>query len=256
MCLLIVKPSGLFVPKKHIEQGFRGNSDGAGFSYIYDGKVIIQKGFTSVNSFYAAFKLAEKMMPKSPFVLHMRIGTSGHKGPDNCHPYRTAQGYAFAHNGIFGEYTDLASEHSDTYHFVKHVVDKLPRHFVHNSAIMKLLDHEAASTHSKFAIMTPTKVVICGESAGVFDRGIWYSNTGYRSQEDYLLDYPTVKSYNSLMQCKDQDLMSEDEWLLEHFSEKTRRSCDECFMPIVGKAVEYLGSKLCQECAKDYADQY
>jgi len=179
MCLMIVKHKGQSIPRKHIKAGFDQNPDGAGFMYLDDKKVVIDKGYTEFGLFYAAFKKAEKEFPNSPFVLHMRIGTSGERSELNCHPFKLPQGAGFAHNGILWKYSWENSIHSDTQNFVIRVLHNLPKKFWMNAGINGLLENVASDTGSKFVILSPNGIKIYNENAGEYNKGVWYSNNSY-----------------------------------------------------------------------------
>ena len=52
MCIIVYKPTGIESPSwATLHQCFDYNSDGAGFMYAENGKVYIQKGYMTWNSF-------------------------------------------------------------------------------------------------------------------------------------------------------------------------------------------------------------
>jgi predicted glutamine amidotransferase len=182
MCLMIYKPKGRTIPKQHIKTGFESNPDGAGFMYLdKKGNVTISKGYFSFPEFYKAFKAREKRFPQSPFVLHMRIGTSGVKDTNNCHPFGLLQGAGFAHNGILGQFSYANSNHSDTWHYANQILKPLGPHFWTDKKVNEMLERDAKTTGSKFCLLTRSGVKIYNEMAGHYSSGIWYSNNTYRS---------------------------------------------------------------------------
>ena len=53
MCIIVAKEKGQKLPSKDIlKTCFNNNDDGAGFMYVQDGKVIIDKGYMDFKSFY------------------------------------------------------------------------------------------------------------------------------------------------------------------------------------------------------------
>ena len=52
MCVIAVKESGVSAfPESKMKAMFNHNSDGAGFAYVLDEKVFVEKGLMSYNSF-------------------------------------------------------------------------------------------------------------------------------------------------------------------------------------------------------------
>lgn len=179
MCLAIVSPAGKIVPKEHLENGFAGNSDGAGFAVATpDRKLIIKKGFFKFDEFHKAYLPYENL----PCLIHFRIGTSGKKDAANCHPWRITEDVALIHNGILPMKVD--GDLSDTGIFSRHLMTP---HFQHmpkewwKSQSFRWLFEEAIGFSNKIAIMdNEGEVVILNETHGEWDNGVWYSNSGYK----------------------------------------------------------------------------
>lgn len=180
MCIIIAKQSRQTIAKKHIFEGFDNNPNGAGFMYVKDGKVTIDKGYGSPRAFYKAFKKAEQENPGSPFVLHMRIATSGGIDTENCHPFMTRHGVGFCHNGIISQFSYANSKHSDTWHYVESVLNRLPDRFWTDAGVLQLIESTAVLSHSKFVLLTPESLIIFNEHSGEYCQGVWYSNNGYK----------------------------------------------------------------------------
>ena len=90
MCIIAIKKKNKELPDEEIFQTmFKNNSDGAGFMYNYEGKVIIQKGYMTYDSFKAALnKLCTKVdVYTTAIVFHFRIATHGSVSPALCHPF-------------------------------------------------------------------------------------------------------------------------------------------------------------------------
>ena len=80
MCIIAIKNKGIELPSEQIlETMFKNNSDGAGFMYAVDNKLIIQKGYMTFRSFMSALKKLEQKydLTEIPLVMHFRIATSG-----------------------------------------------------------------------------------------------------------------------------------------------------------------------------------
>lgn len=185
MCVAILTKPGAFVPKLGLANGFSSNRDGAGYAYVDPDakKVVIKKGFMLYNdlekSYYAD---VEKYAEHSPFLVHMRIRTSGHVSPANCHPFKI-KGGAMIHNGSLF-YPD--KEHigtpedrkSDTRVFAE---------VLHN--ILTFEDVKAAEDailgsvgrYNKLAFLYDDgRYHIMNERAGSWKDDVWYSNDSCR----------------------------------------------------------------------------
>src|SRR5690348_4415363 len=118
MCCAILSLPNSNISKEHLENAFSNNDDGAGFAYIKDGKVVIEKGFFTFESFWNAYTLAE--LNDKISLIHFRIGTSGGQDQLNCHPWEVNEEVVMMHNGVLGEFSIKDSELSDTGLFVQH----------------------------------------------------------------------------------------------------------------------------------------
>ena len=181
MCVAILTTAGKVLTEDQLFSGWRVNGDGGGFAYVKDDKVVIEKGFMNYNAFKSAYSLAaEQFAEDSPFLVHMRIRTSGNTNANNCHPF-AIKGGALIHNGIMftpsGDRAgkDPTDRKSDTRVFAESLFN-----------ILQLEDVKRAQEGIRKAIGWGNKVaflydskdyVIVGESAGMWNDGIWYSNS-------------------------------------------------------------------------------
>lgn len=178
MCIIICKPASKLVPAETLRQCWSTNSDGAGFMYVNKDGLQIEKGFMEFNTFLEAYeKVANKKV-----VIHFRIATHGNVDEHNTHPFRVNKWLGFAHNGIISHTSDRKSDYSDTFHFneriLKPLVKTFPR-FLHSPASRELI--EAYIGWSKLVFLDQYgKHYILNEDKGVWDDGVWYSNTSYK----------------------------------------------------------------------------
>jgi hypothetical protein len=200
MCLLIYKPGHVHsIPKEHLKIGFDKNQDGAGFMWVDkqrrgQRRLRINKGFMDFDQFYSSYSYWQNMCPDSPFVVHFRWSTRGLKTKLNCHPFKTYHGAGMAHNGVFQmpsithpELTCTYFTHdnppldyeSDTSYYARELFSRYaipwftPDHIKHTS--------EFIGTGNKVVLLDwKERVVILNEAQGEWDKGIWYSNTGYK----------------------------------------------------------------------------
>ena len=146
MCIIIAKKKNAQLPtKRTMKICFDKNPDGAGFMYVNNNKVIIDKGYMTFKSFYKRFqelKLLNNNFDNKALVIHFRIGTSGTNSPENTHPYPITNDVSalhstyyicnlgMAHNGIISDYTHYLDKNdmNDTQHFIAEYVTKLYRY--------------------------------------------------------------------------------------------------------------------------------
>ena len=58
MCVIAVKESGVSAfPEAKMKAMFRHNSDGAGFAYVLDNKVFVEKGLMEYKDFERAYAM-------------------------------------------------------------------------------------------------------------------------------------------------------------------------------------------------------
>jgi len=202
MCIAIYKPEGKIISKETLKECYTCNPDGAGFMYAEDKKLHIQKGFFSFESFYEAYKEHEHKQA----VIHFRIKTHGKIDTTNCHPFAVNPSLAFVHNGVISGFGD--SDHTDTIGFNHGVLQPL----VHKWGNLALFQDpmkdliESRIGYSKLIFLDRHgNHKIMNEGKGVWDDGIWYSNTSYKpyvapvtkiwkSTEDWISDHNYYKS--------------------------------------------------------------
>ena len=86
MCIIAAKPAGVKLPERDVFRTmWDGNSDGAGFMYVENGHVKIEKGFMKYKNFTKALdKVAGRLdLTKTPMVFHFRITTHGGTKPES-----------------------------------------------------------------------------------------------------------------------------------------------------------------------------
>ena len=177
MCIAIYKPENKVISKATLQECYSGNPDGAGFMYAEDKKLHIQKGFFDFNSFYDAYKQHEHKQA----VLHFRIKTHGKIDTTNCHPFAVNSSLAFVHNGVISGFGD--SDHSDTIGFnhgvLQPLVNKWGNLALFQDPMIDLI--ESRIGYSKLIFLDRHgNHKIMNEGKGVWDDGVWYSNTSYK----------------------------------------------------------------------------
>jgi glutamine amidotransferase len=180
MCIAILTTPGKRLTDNELYRGWSGNRDGAGFAYVDDGEVQIKKGYLEYKPFRDAYNTAvERFGNDSPFLVHMRIRTSGHINANNCHPFKV-QGGAMIHNGMLFTPTGAragtqSDKKSDTRVFAE---------ALHNILILEHVKkaeagiRKAIGGSNKLAFLyNDSSYHIVGENLGFWRDGVWHSNS-------------------------------------------------------------------------------
>lgn len=229
MCIIVYKPANKNVIRKFLRNCFINNKEGAGFMWAHKGRLYIEKGFFAFRKFYKRFRQVEKRFKDSDFIIHFRIGTSGATGKINCHPFRVTQNIGFCHNGILFDFSNHKSNICDSLAFSHKVLAPLGND-IFNEGVIKLLDGYAKANVSKFAFMNNKgEVVLSNKDDWEYEEGIWYSNSGYKWEFEYV-----VVNYG-------KNYYGGHDW----------ERCDECFTYCDSDNIFYIGGKnICTDCLK------
>lgn len=217
MCIIIAKYKNGRLPKKtELKNSFEYNSDGAGFMYVDNGKVIIDKGYMKYEDFINRFdKLCKKYdnFNNKSLIIHCRIGTSSSNTAENTHPYPITKKEKYlhakyikadlgvAHNGIISEYTPNWKNPTtnDTQEFIMKYLAPLYKNykeFYKNKYIMNGIKN---IINSKLAFLdTSDHIYFVGKENFIEEeKGLFFSNNTYQySIKDY--DYNYNYNYNYL----------------------------------------------------------
>lgn len=190
MCIIAAIPQGQQITKGTLKRCWENNPHGGGFMYSDGNKVIVHKEMVSFKRYWKAFHEAKTTYTNSSFVCHFRISTHGKINETNCHPFLVNKNLGFAHNGII--YNAPRSDNfSDTYMFNETILKMIPNNFLNNTAMIAMIK-EYIGNGSKLAFLnTKHEITIINESAGVWDDGVWYSNSGYKATKYF--DYGGTK---------------------------------------------------------------
>lgn len=176
MCIAIAKKITGTITDEAMKNSFAKNPHGAGFAYVNpEGKVVVRKGWFTLDDFVAAYRKAEAEFGKdSPFLLHFRWATCGPKNAENCHPFTYEHG-AMMHNGHF--FTSYG-EKSDSREFA----EEMGFYFTKENMVQRMAAIEDAVGHNKIVTLFADKTFgIVNEKAGYWEDDVWYSNDCFRS---------------------------------------------------------------------------
>ena len=222
MCIIIAKDKiGRLPTDEELKTSFEYNDDGAGFMYVDNGNVVIDKGYMTYDSFikhYKALLIKYNNFENKSLVIHCRIGTSGRNTKGNTHPYPitdnieklktrhlSREKIGIAHNGIIRGY-GTATGLNDTQEYISKVLYPLYTHyedFYKNEDILYQIER---ATNSKFAILDNTDTIYyIGDF--IDDNGLNFSNDTY---ERRLYQYHSYydwfdKAYDKQKEIDDND---------------------------------------------------
>lgn len=169
------------MPREEAESCFISNSHGAGFAYIKDGEVKVEKGYFSFEKFWEDFEPIQEEND-DPKLVHFRIATSGHKDKTNCHPWQIDKDHALIHNGIISHYSLAESRYSDTGLFTHYIMKKIVRYGLdeHDKPHMRWLIEGTIGGFNKVAVLTSNgNFTLYNKDKWHVHNGIWYSNHDY-----------------------------------------------------------------------------
>lgn len=188
MCIIVFKPKGEKLDKDILERCYNRNSDGSGFAYPMDGKFSLHKDLGKFERIWKPYKneVIDKGIEKDiPVLWHFRIRTHGKISLDNIHPFILNSGQmVIAHNGIIkGGIVPHNSKESDTLKFKLEVLDqleKLGKNWIQNLGVQELFKEYIGFSSKVIFLDINGHHTIYNEDDGEWDKGIWYSNTGYK----------------------------------------------------------------------------
>lgn len=194
MCLAIVAGSlnelDHDVPSEYICNAWQDNNDGAGFAYVNNGEVVVEKGFMRRGKFLRTLYKRRRQFPDSKFLIHLRWASRGEVNKDNTHPFMTHEGkVAFIHNGTISSVKAKKGE-SDTKLFGEMVAD-FPSNFDRLDGYVALMLNYIGTANKVAFLNNKNAVLILNSNKGILEDGIWYSN-------EYIYENTFRNRYNRL----------------------------------------------------------
>lgn len=188
MCMLTYFPPGVQPNAARLTNGATWNDDGHGFAIVSKGQLIIHRSMDA-DYLIAQFVKMRALHPKGPALFHSRWGTGGKRAKENCHPFRFGNDSqtVVGHNGVLGDPSvqpGKKERRCDT----RIAADEIMPSYadLDNALVMDDLA-QWIGPGNKFVILTANpkykrQAYIVNEKRGVWDGGVWYSNSDY---EDY-----------------------------------------------------------------------
>ena len=274
MCIIVYKPKDVSFPSKSVlENCFQNNSDGAGYMFTNENKVVIKKGFMKFNDFWNSLEKSRKTVgDDKAFVMHFRITTQGGVKKHLCHPYplsskidhlkwlKCKSDIGIAHNGIISltsesgsyiydsktkkyTYSKKELDYNDTMKFITDYLSLIikNKNYYKDKDTLSLI---AKLCNSKLAILDGTGHCELIGDGWIKDKDCYYSNSSYLKSTAVYNGclYPYSSYYSS-----DDD--SFDEWEY-YYNEYTKEyDFDESYCP---NAIECLDN-YCEMCANRHS---
>lgn len=212
MCIIVVSPIGSEIPsKKVLKKCYYNNPDGFGFSYNYEGKVYIEKGYMDFEEGYERLMKLDKQigLKDKGVLMHYRISTSGLVDEGNTHPYPISNNIkklralgqtadiSVVHNGIISNYIpDKDSRINDTQMFIKDYLYDIYQNDNDFLKDEKILSNIKKEVESKLAFLEKDgNITFVGNFIEEED-GCYYSNNSYKETEYFYCPIGFNEDYN------------------------------------------------------------
>ena len=251
MCIIATKPSEVSISKDILQNCFENNNDGAGFMFSNNGILKIRKGFFEFEKFWNSYSEAMKTFNNPTTIIHFRITTHGQTDYSNCHPFLINKHLGFAHNGII-HFVDDDKKKSDTSVFNDTILKNLPKDFINNSGIFRLIEESIGS--SKLAFLTNDgDYLIANEELGQWKDGVWYSNDSFEScrwVNSYNYGYAYQPYNRGQMNTKKKKKKKKNKPINLLDSGVIRYSCSTCDAHL--STIYEQNQGLCSTCDKEY----
>jgi hypothetical protein len=207
MCVIIHKPAGVKLHEYIYANSFNRNPDGAGFSYVKDGKLEVVKGIMTLKGFMDAIEGIEDQ----ELLIHFRKMSKGKVSEENCHPFLISSeespeySYAVVHNGTLSWHS--TADRSDTSFFVeqfiKPIIDRDPYFFEFSNCRVMLgayiCSNNKICVMQYDAINDNMAVNIVNRLKGIEYHGCWFSNLSFTEESNRDIadsDHARIKSWS------------------------------------------------------------
>ena len=259
MCIAILNASGNTLPEEYLENSWDNNNQGAGLLWVENKKLKSYKTFKYEDLTDKYYELRKNAFIGN-IVLHFRISTSGKHNDEDLHPFFVDNGLAFVHNGIIHGLGDHM--YSDTWYFNETVLKGLPKGFLDNKVICKLLKGEIGYSKLLFLDKNDNYYII-NEHLGSFDsNGNWFSNNSHLESLSYYYYGNEKKSKNKSKKPFGWSIYDEEEWwdanpLSPKEKEKEEEVKEDCPFCGARESMKYLPIQqdyCCEKCGEYFIE--
>lgn len=189
MCLLTYFPADRAPDPVPLRLGAAVNPHGHGFAVIAEpeDRIIVGRGMRA-DRVIDRFLAVRDRYPNGPALFHSRYATQGAHGVDNCHPFRLGGDArtVLAHNGTLPKRVRprVYDRRSDTRIAAEDYLPTMPFGSIDTHRGARGLESWLGSSKLVLLTIDPSyeqSAYLFGERAGVWEHGIWYSNTTYKT---------------------------------------------------------------------------
>ena len=187
MCIAILNVQGV-LPKESIINSWDNNYHGAGFAYSDGTRIVVHKEDKDKDKFYKAYAKHRKKYADAKFLIHFRISTHGTITKDNLHPFVINDDVALIHNGMVDFAGHKSSDkRSDTRYLCEEFLAKMPKGWHLSEGVHNFISEVGG--YSKFVMLDlDNNHAIINENSGHWFEDNWYSNSSYKTVNNYV-DY-------------------------------------------------------------------
>ena len=211
MCMIIYKPIGIGLPSENVLfDCFYSNRDGAGYMYMMNNKLFIDKGIFSPGKLYEKLLNIEKV-EQTQLAIHFRLATHGEINAQNCHPFLVSDTSAIMHNGILSKKYSYNPDISDSFLFSQQLI-KHEKNFLRKNCLKRYIEHETIGSRILYFNAEKNMVIMTGTWHKF--KGLYFSN--YYSGEYFYHknicpycngELKNISKINDLYECENCGLL-------------------------------------------------
>ena len=201
MCIICYSPADTIPSEMELVNCNSNNPDGFGWAVRTPNGIVTGKTMDSDSAINQFLELKSKWIGYDA-VYHARITTHGVTALENNHPFYVGDDRTIlVHNGMLPIDVAKGDTRSDTRIFAENVLPSRGLGVLDKPKARRKL--EKWMTGSKMVIMSSRSDLressyILNESSGVWDQGIWFSNSSYTYLNKWWQNYAVVDPADSL----------------------------------------------------------
>lgn len=207
MCVICVSKKGVRQPnQEELRNMFENNADGVGYMCVRDNKVVITKGFLTLEELTTALAF-ENFTANDIVVYHFRKSTQGGIQRELTHPFPLSSNMnnlkkldvvcdcGVVHNGIITMTSDSRiTEYNDTMKFITDYMSKLIRSS-NDLKCKEIQEMILKLTNSKWCMIDKNENVITIGNFITEKSGLMFSNSSYQDWNDIFKYSEEFKTY-------------------------------------------------------------